>query len=209
VNPAFSGELVALAVSSIGFITLRNLGGTLRSNDVVLLTDMVERSRIETAGLSQAEQEAFFVAKHYLRDFNPAHDDLLSGIVDGSHDGGIDAAYLFANSRCVRDDTDLSSMGPHVPLDLILVQVKNTTGFGEPAIDKLIINTPDLLNFDRDENSLAVQFNSKVLEITRRFLQAYRRLEMPNLTIYCAFASLRATHLHDNTKARGEKLSAA
>lgn len=179
------------------------------SNDVVLLADMVDRSRKETGTLSDPEQEAFFVAKHYLRAYKPAHDDILSGLVEGSRDGGIDAAYLFANGRCVRDDTDLRSLGAYVPLDLVLLQVKNTSGFGESAIDKLIINVPDLLRFDRDETSLAVQFNPKVLEITRRFLSAYRRLDMPNLSIYCAFASLRAVHLHDNTRSRSERLATA
>src|ERR1700752_1144437 len=157
----------------------------MRSNDVVLLADMVDRSRKETGSLSAPEQEAFFAAKNYLRHYKPAHDALLSGLVEGSHDGGTDAACLFANGRSVRDDTDLRSLGTYVQLDLVLLQVKNTTGFGETAIDKLIINVPDLLRFDRDEKALAVQFNPKVLEITRRFLSAYRRLDMPNLSIYC------------------------
>jgi hypothetical protein len=170
---------------------------------------MIDRSRAETATLSQAEQEVFFVAKHYLRGFNPAHDDLLSGICDGEHDGGIDGVYLFANGRCVRDDTDLKNLGAYVSLDLFFLQVKATTGFGETAIDKLIVNLPDLLSFDRDETGLSVQFNPRILEVTRRFLNAYRQLEMPSLHIYCTFASLRATQLHDNTKLRGDRLTQA
>lgn len=181
----------------------------MKNNDVVLLAAMIDRSRAETATLSGPEQEVFFVAKHYLRAFNPAHDDLLAGIVEGHHDGGIDGVYLFANGHAVRDDVQLKSLGAHVALDLVFIQVKNTTGFGESAIDKLIINLPDLLSFDRDERALSVQFNPKVLEVTRRFLAAYRQLDMPSLNIYCAFASLRAVHLHENTQSRGSRLDAA
>lgn len=65
-------------------------GGRRGSNDVILLEDMVERSRLETLGLLPAEQEAYFVSKHYLRQYRPSHDDLLASIVDGSNDGGID-----------------------------------------------------------------------------------------------------------------------
>jgi AIPR protein len=167
---------------------------------------MVDRSREETASLSTAEQEAFFVSKYYLRRYKPAHDDLLSGIVDGSRDGGLDSVYLFANGHCVRDETDLAALGAYVQLDLIFIQVKNASGFGEAAIDKLIINVPELLNFNRDEKLLSTRFNPKVLEVTRRFLRAYRSLEMPHLSIYFVFASLRATNLHENVKQRGEKL---
>lgn len=181
----------------------------MKNNDVLLLASMIDRSRAETATLTQAEQEVFFVAKHYLRAFNPAHDDLLAGIVEGQHDGGIDGAYLFANGRAVRDDVELKSLGSYVSLDLIFLQVKNTTGFGEPAIDKLVVNLPDLLSFERDENALRVVFNPKILEVTRRFLTAYRQLDMPSLNVYCAFASLRATHLHENTSRRGDLLDAA
>ena len=37
------------------------------TNDVILVAEMVERSRAETVGMSAAEQEAYFFAKHYLR----------------------------------------------------------------------------------------------------------------------------------------------
>lgn len=181
----------------------------MKSNDVLLLESMVDRSRAETATLTQSEQEVFFVAKHYLRAFNPAHDDLLAGIVEGQHDGGIDGAYLFANGRAVRDDVELKALGSYVSLDLIFLQVKATTGFGESAIDKLAINLPDLLSFERDESALSIVFNAKILEVTRRFLTAYRQLDMPSLSVYCAFASLRAIHLHENTVRRGESLTAA
>lgn len=176
------------------------------SNDVILLEDMVERSRSETVGMTAAQQEAYFVSKHYLREYRPTHDDLLAGVVDGSNDGGIDGIYVFANGYCVRDDTDLTALGRNVQLDLIFVQVKNTRGFSESAIDKLIVHLPELLDFTRDEQVLAKRFNGRVIEITRRFLTAYRALDMPSLEVYSAFASLKAVEVHDNTQAKGELL---
>lgn len=176
------------------------------ANDVYLLAAMIEKSRIETAGLSAAEQETYFVARHYLRDYRPSHDDLLSGLVDGTNDGGLDAIYIFANGHCVRDDTDLTALGRNAQIDLILLQVKNTKGFGEAAIDKLVVHLPELLDFGRDEQALAQRFNGRVLEITRRFLNAYRDLDMPSLRIFPAFASLRAEDVHPNAEAKSELL---
>jgi len=184
-------------------------GGNMSSNDVILLEDMVERSRIETAGLTASEQEAYFVAKHYLRHYRPSHDDLLAGIVDGAHDGGLDAIYIFVNGYCLRDDTDLTALGRNVQLDFVLIQIKNTRGFSESAIDKLIVHLPELLDFTRNETLLAKRFNGRVIEITRRFLTAYRALDMPTLSIYAAFASLKAVEVHENTRAKGELLCAA
>lgn len=176
------------------------------ANDVVLLADMIERSRSETVGLTASQQETYFVAKHYLREYRPSHDDLLSGIVDGGSDGGLDAMYIFANGHCVRDDTNLAALGRNAQLDLILLQVKNAKGFGEDAIDKLIVHLPKLLDFSRVENDLANRFNHRVIEISRRFLEAYRKLDMPLLNMYSGFASLKAEHLHPNTQRKSELL---
>jgi hypothetical protein len=143
---------------------------------------------------------------HYLRYYHPTHDDLLSGIVDGAGDGGLDAIYIFVNGFCVRDDTELTALGRHAQLDLILMQVKNTKGFTEAPINKMVVNLPVLLDFSRDEHVLAREFNPRVLEITRRFLSVYRALAIPNLNIHTAFASLRADSVHPNTRQKAEYL---
>ncbi|MGJ0118140.1 AIPR family protein [Williamsia sp. MIQD14] len=176
------------------------------SNDVVLLADMLLRSRGDNSFLSNSAQEAYFVAKHYLREYKPAHDDILSSVVDGMHDGGIDAAYIFADGYHVRDDASMQLLGRRAHLDLIFIQVKNSSGFSETSIDKLVINIPKLLDFDRDEVALSRVFNPKVIEITRRFLESYRSLEMPTLSAYFGFASLKADHVHENTYARSGNL---
>lgn len=161
---------------------------------------MIARAREETNHvLSDTEHETYFTAKQYLRHFNPSHDDLLAGIVDGEKDGGMDALYMFVNGFCIRDDTPLTGLGRNAQLDLFIIQVKNTSGFGESALDKLIVNLPRLLSFGRDEDVLSRTLNPRVIEITRRFLAVYRGLDMPSLRIYVGFAALKAENLHPNT----------
>ncbi|WP_019145437.1 AIPR family protein [Aeromicrobium massiliense] len=172
------------------------------ANDVILLSDMIENSRSETSALDKPTQEAYFVAKHYLRTYRPTHDDLLAGIVDGTLDGGIDNIYIFVNGFCVRDDAELHALGRDAQVDLIFMQTKDSKGFGESAIEKLIIHIPQLLDFGRDEDELANRFNPRVLEITRRFLKLYRSLEMPKLRIFCSFAALRAEMVHANVESK-------
>lgn len=175
------------------------------ANDVLLLKDMIDRSRLETSGLNASEQEAYFSARHYLSDYRPSHDDLLSGIVDGTLDGGMDAVYVFANGYCLRDDTNVSALGRNPQLDLVLIQVKNTKGLGESAVEKLIVNLPKLLDFTRDEVSLSRHFNPRVIEITRRFLETYRAMDMPDLRVFAAFAALKAEQIHPNVELKAKE----
>ncbi|WP_431247785.1 AIPR family protein [Leifsonia xyli] len=176
------------------------------ANDVVLLEDMVERSRRETEGFNAAEQEAYFVSWHYLSKYRPSHDDVLSGIVDGTRDGGVDAIHLFANGYYLRDGVNVGALGRNPQLDLVLIQVKNTRGFGEGAVEKLIVHLPKLLDFSRDEEALARQFNPRLVEITRRFLDTYRAMDMPRLRIFVAFAALKAEQIHANVELKATQL---
>ncbi|SNR99151.1 AIPR family protein [Blastococcus mobilis] len=176
------------------------------SNDVVLLADMLERDRQLYDALGE-DHDTYFTARQYLRNYAPTHDDLTAGLVDGRHDGGLDAVYMFANSLCVRDDMPLSALGRGAQLDLFLMQVKNSKGFGEDAINQLLVNLPKLLDFGRDEQALSKTFNGRVLEITRRFLSAYRALEMPSLRVFICFASLKAEHLHPGTVEKAAELN--
>lgn len=180
------------------------------ANDVLLVDEMVFRSRAESSGLEPAQQEAYFFAKHYLKNYAPTHDDLRSGIVDGANDGGIDGLYIFVNGMCVRDDAPLSGIGYGADLHLIAFQVKNTSGFGESAVDKLTLHLPELLAIDRSEQELSRRFNPRIIEITRRFLGVLRDLDMPELSIFVAFASLRAeSGPHPNVETKGLGLETA
>ncbi|MBC8994026.1 AIPR family protein [Micromonospora chalcea] len=178
------------------------------ANDVILLESMLDQDRRRSAPSMDATQHHnFFVAKHYLRQhFSPGHDDLLSGIVDGAGDCGIDAIYLFANSMCVRDDTPIGILGRRTRLELVIMQTKNTAGFTESPVDKLLVNLPKLLTFGRDEEALAETANPRLIEVTRRFLETYRALELPELQITVVFAALRADSVHPNTARKAKEL---
>jgi hypothetical protein len=169
---------------------------------------MLDKDRVRSAPkMSATDHHTFFTARHYLKQqFSTGHDDLLSGIVDGEKDCGIDSMYLFVNSMCLRDD-DYHNFGRRATIDLVIMQVKNTTGFTEPPIDRLLVALPQLLDFGRDENSLAAFANRRVIEITRRFLDIYRRLDMPELHISVVFASLKADYLHPSIERKAGELN--
>ena len=177
------------------------------SNDVVLISGMLTRDRDRLApGMAEADHATYFTASKYLFAYNLSNEEISEGIVDGEHDCGLDGIYVFANGMHLRDDTPVAGLGRNARLDLVLMQVKTTAGFGEQAVDKLIVNLPRLLVFDRDESQLSGFTNPKLIEVTRRFLSAYQSLDMPELRIYVAFASIKADSVHPNTEAKAEVL---
>lgn len=176
-------------------------------NDIMLLEKKIERDWQETASdMSPSDHQIFFVAQHYLKAFHPTLDDLVSGLVDGERDGGLDAMYIFVNSHCIRDDAPVPKLGRGAQLDLFMLQVKNSGGFGAASIDKLLVTLPKILEIERDERTVARSINSRLMEISRRFLEAYANLDAPQLRIFVTFASLKADHLHDNIVERGREL---
>jgi hypothetical protein len=178
------------------------------ANDIYLLRNMIDKDRQRSApSMSTTLHETFFVAKQFLKAMNLGHDDLLSGIVDGEKDCGIDAMYLFANGWCIRDDTPLRGLGRRVKLDLYILQVKNVAGFTEVPVDKMLVNLPRLLIFGRNEVELSASTNSRLLEVSRRFLETYSSIDMASLSIHVVFASLKADHLHPDIERKGADLA--
>jgi hypothetical protein len=177
------------------------------ANDVVLLEGMLKRHRERVSpDLSAVDHATFYATEQYLKNYHLSHEEVLDGIVDGEKDCGIDTIHMFANNICIRDDTPLAGLGRRVTLDLVLMQVKNTGGFSEDPINRLIANLPKIFVFDRDELALARSVNPRLIEISRRFLAAYRELDILELRIFVAFASLKAVHLHPNTVEKSKEL---
>lgn len=177
------------------------------SNDVILIGDKIARHRARVSPtLSENDHSTYYAVEQYLKHYNLSYEEIVAGIVDGEKDCGIDAVYIFANGICIKDDTPLAALGKGARLDLVVTQVKNSRGFGEDAINKLIAHLPKLLTFDRDESALAQVVNPRLIEVTRRFLGAYRDLDMSELNVFVAFASLRADSVHPNTVRRAVDL---
>jgi hypothetical protein len=167
-------------------------------------------SRPQTVNqLSDNDHKIYWTSEQYLKNTGASPEELIGGIVDGERDCGLDAVYVFANGICLSDDSSPRDLGRNARLDLVLLQVKDSPGFGEDPIDKLFVNLPRLLQFDRDEGNLVQFANSRVVESTRRFLNAYRELQFPEVQVFIAFASLRATDVHGNIREKATVLEAS
>ena len=126
-----------------------------------------------------------------LIDFDLSNEQVGSGIIDGSQDGGIDAAYLFINRRIWTEDFELSNLKGPIDIELILIQSKNQDSFKETPVDKISTSLPLLLDPEFLSNDPESLFRDDLVSIFGAFHQCIEKLsdEFPTVSIrvfYCS-----------------------
>lgn len=134
------------------------------ANDLVLVRQLVSQRKSDIApDLSDSEYFEIFAAEQALKDRDLSYDEIQDGIVDGGGDGGIDAVYLFINNTLCRETIDPTEYKRSVPMELVFVQAKTSSGFSEIGMNKFIASSRDLLDLSPDTSTLATIYNSDIL----------------------------------------------
>src|SRR5690348_17574901 len=77
------------------------------NNDQIILDTVLKQQRQQLAPeLSDSEFFEEFASEQALKDYDLSYEEIRSGIVDGSGDGGIDAIYIIANGELVHEDSE-------------------------------------------------------------------------------------------------------
>ncbi len=164
----------------------------MNSNDVIILDKFLDTDRTSKyPGVGASAHFELFSADQILKDYDLNTDELKSGIVGASDDGGIDAIYIFLNRDLVQEDTDFETYKRGVAIELFFIQAKTSEAFSESAIDKLHAATDDLLDLSKDLSKLTKVYNKNVLASASLFRQAYEALvtRLPKLAIRYFYAS--------------------
>lgn len=180
------------------------------TNDPVLVKQLLEQRKADLdPEASDSDFFELFVAEELLKDHGLSYDELASGLVGGSNDGGIDGLWFFANGELVQEDSDLSSLKRNVDLELIIMQAKRSPGFGEEPINKLMAATENLLNLSNDLSAYTERYSEPLLASVGVFRDTYRKLtaSFPDLRIRFVYATL-GSEVHPNTKAKAADLQA-
>ncbi len=159
------------------------------SNDVIILDQILQQQR-NTVATSLNEHEYFeiFTAEQILKDFDLSYDEISSGGVGQSGDGGIDSLYIFVNGELLQEDTDFLGLKKNVAIEVFIIQSKTSKSFTEAALDKFTSTTEDIFDLSKSLISVETIYNKKLLEIVKRFQNAYTQLasKFPKLRfIYC------------------------
>ena len=173
------------------------------NNDRVLLDQiLVARKSSASQDISDAAFFELFTAEQILKDFDPSDDDIESGIVGGSGDGGIDSLYLFLNGTLVREDTDSSFFKKDLVIDLVFIQSKTSPSFSEDTINKFSASSRDLLDLSAPLTDLSKSYRAEILSPIDLFQRTYKKLaeRFPTLRIAYYYATKGDSPSHNVQK---------
>ena len=151
-----------------------------------------------------------FAAQQVLKSCNFDQDpnEIESGIVGGSDDGGVDGFYLFANRRLIREDTDLGIFkGQQLNIEVVVVQAKNKNSFEESVPQKMTSFLEECLRLGASEENAKALYSEGLRDAVEQFHELYEAsLTMkPTLSI-SYFHAAHSNDVHTKVKTRGEIL---
>src|SRR6266487_3992464 len=139
------------------------------ANDVLALNANFatwQKDRMPEPEVAWANPFEYYCVDQFLKRFAVSDDELLSGLVAGGQDGGVDALYFFVNRRLVQEDSDLDPKAA-IKVNLLIMQVKETQGFSPPEIDKLALFSDDFLDLGRQPSQYQTSYNTKLLGVMK------------------------------------------
>ena len=162
------------------------------NNDQLILDQIVEEQRMQHApGLKKTEFFEAFVAEQILKEFDLTADEIESGLVGDSHDGGIDGLFTFVNGELVQEDFDQTSLKKGVLIEVVIFQSKTSTGFDEATLDKLMASTGHLFALANNLDDFKDRYNEGVRSSVEIFRKLYKSTasRFPTLRFRYAYAS--------------------
>ena len=160
------------------------------TNSQVLLDGLLQQLQ-ESVGPEYDVDSFFeaFVAQQVLKEYDLSYDEIESGIVDGSGDGGIDAIYTLVNGDLVQEDSTYERLKRGITIDLYVLQSKKSGAFRETPVERLITASTDLFDF-AGQHSPDGAYNPALTDAMKRFRKVYSDLigSFPKVTITFVYA---------------------
>ncbi len=172
------------------------------TNQQIILDTILQQQRTEIAS-SVSENDYFniFVTEQVLKNYELSYDEVEEGIVDNGGDGGIDSIYTFVNSELIQRDSPLIEGKRNSLIEVFIIQSKNTSGFGESAIEKCTSSAIDLFDFSKEIETLRSVYNTELLTNVEVFRKQYLHLasRFPVLKFHYFYAS-KGVEVHQNVQ---------
>lgn len=178
-------------------------------NAQILLENLIEQEFQNNDNYSSiSEYFEFFSASQILKNQGLNDDEVDNGIVGKGLDGGCDSIYLFLNNLLITPDVVEHISAPKDSiLEMIIIQSKKTTSFGEEAVMKWKTISGNLLDLSKTITDFTARYNTDVLEAFTTFRDTYTRLITSRVKLKFRFyyATL-ASKLHPNVIQQAEEL---
>lgn len=178
-------------------------------NAQILLENLIEQEFRNNDNYSNiSEYFEFFSASQILKNQGLSDDEVDNGIVGKGLDGGCDSIYLFLNNLLITPDVVEHISAPKDSiLEMIIIQSKKTTSFGEDAVMKWKTISGNLLDLSKTTTDFTARYSADILEAFTTFRDTYTRLITSRVKLKFRFyyATL-ASELHPNVIQQSEEL---
>ena len=178
-------------------------------NAQILLESLIEQEFQNNDNYSSiSDYFEFFSASQILKNQGLSDDEVDNGIVGKGLDGGCDSIYLFLNNLLITPDVVEHISAPKDSiLEMIIIQSKKTTSFGEDAVMKWKTISGNLLDLSKTTTDFTARYNADILEAFTTFRDTYTRLITSRVKLKFRFyyATL-ASELHPNVIQQSEEL---
>ena len=178
-------------------------------NAQILLESLIEQEFQNNDNYSSiSDYFEFFSASQILKNQGLSDDEVDNGIVGKGLDGGCDSIYLFLNNLLITPDVVEHISAPKDSiLEMIIIQSKKTTSFGEDAVMKWKTISGNLLDLSKTITDFMARYNTDVLEAFNTFRDTYTHLITSRVKLKFRFyyATL-ASELHPNVIQQAEEL---
>jgi len=151
----------------------------------------------------------FFASSMVLKDYDLSDDEIFNGITGQGNDGGVDGFFLFINDELVTEDMVEDIDIPRgCSIDLVIVQAKYVSSFGEDAILKWKTSSSNLLEM-KPLNQYKKRYTEKVIDNFTIFGKIIKKSirSQCKLRISYHYVTLgQSAEIHPNVKAQKEEL---
>ncbi|MFC4269324.1 AIPR family protein [Polaribacter marinivivus] len=147
------------------------------SNNKIILEGCIktfkEKNEID---LTESEIFEIFSLSQIHKDRNITYENIISSIVDGGNDGGIDSIMVFIDEEFVESIDDLENFNftNKTNSKFIISQCKKENSFKEGPLDKLITTIPVLFDLEKNELALLSRFNSDLVDLALLLIQVWK-----------------------------------
>lgn len=178
------------------------------TNNQLLLREIIAQENSNNDQFAPDTFFEFFSASQILKDYAFSNEELENGLIGGGNDGGCDAAYVLLNNEIITpDQIDSLDCPKGSSLQFIIIQSKNTLGFGEDAIMKWKAVSDNLLEMSNDINQYKRRYCEGVRDIFMLFRDAMTKLvtKQPKVSFRYYYATL-GIEVHPNIMAQADEL---
>lgn len=148
------------------------------SNNKIILDGCIKAFK-ESNEIDLSDSEVFeiFALTQVHKDSNVTYENIISSIVDGGNDGGIDSIMVFIDDEFIETIYSLESFNftNKTNAKFIISQCKKVDKFKESTIDKLITTVPVLFDLENDETNLLKRFNSDLVNQTMLLIEVWKK----------------------------------